>query len=369
MIVNQPTAQERIEVLRSWRHDTSQDPRSRGALRVNDGSDAMMRIPRVVTFTPAPSVDQVFFLEKVRQGEVNRAKRMASYLAGNGVNVARSLRLAGNVVSAVIPVGREGLKQIRGEEDFKEAICGVDVEHEIRTNVVLADESGMTTNINSLPAPVKSSQWEKLCQSAIEEVERINADWFVLGGALPTDADTGRTVDISALLSAVRSRGVLICIDSSIEKSWSTWVEDCQPDLIKPNVAELSTMTGTPIHVLGDVVQAANVLRTRGIGTVLASLGSDGILQVTEDSIQWARGPKITVVNTTGAGDAALAGYLSVPLSQSQHQRSHAGLRRAVSWGALAAQQDTTILANLAANDSEVWVGPPVWEHELACLT
>jgi 1-phosphofructokinase len=48
-------------------------------------------------------------------------------------------------------------------------------------------------------------------------------------------------------------------------------------------------------------------------GTVLASLGAAGALLVTPDGAWHATPPPITPVNTTGAGDALLAGYLSAP--------------------------------------------------------
>jgi 1-phosphofructokinase len=268
--------------------------------------------PRVVTLTPAPSIDRVYFLDRVQAGQVNRAKGVATYFAGNGVNVARTLHLAGNAVSAVLPVGREGIPAGGGDDGFMQVVRSVEVGRPIRTNVVLVDETGVTTTINALPAPLEPAQWDRLCEAAIEEVRRMGADWFVLGGALPVDVSTGVAVDVRALFQAMRSLGAAVCLDAAVGGALSGWDEACQPDLVKPNASELALMAGRPVRSLREAVEAAALVRARGVGTVLASLGPDGILEVGGQGTLWARGPHTTVVNTTGAGDAALAGYLSV---------------------------------------------------------
>ncbi|GER23780.1 1-phosphofructokinase [Zafaria cholistanensis] len=321
-------------------------------------------LPRVVTLTPAPSIDKVYFLDRVQAGEVNRAKGVSTYFAGNGVNVARSLHLAGNAVSAVLPVGREGLAADGCDGDFLQVVRGVEVGRPIRTNVVLVDESGVTTNINALPAPLDPDQWGRLCQAAADEVRRIGADWFVLGGALPVDVSTGAAVDVRPLFRSMRRLGVAVCLDVAVGEALLEWDEDCQPDLVKPNAAELALMTGHPVRSLRDAVEAAALVRARGVGTVLASLGPDGILEAGEQGALWARGPRTKVVNTTGAGDAALAGYLSVKRRDGRGQR-YGALRRAVSWGALAVQQETTMLPRIIENPSDILIGSPEWGHRL----
>jgi 1-phosphofructokinase len=336
-------------------------------IRTSGAIDCLSAGPRIVTLTPAPSVDKVYFLDQVRAGQVNRAKSVATYFAGNGVNVARTLHLAGNTVSAVLPVGRERIATAGCDDDFIHVICGVEVGSPLRTNVILVDESGTTTNINALPAPLNPDQWFRLCQAAIDEVQRIGADWFVLGGALPIDTSTGASVDIRPLFRTMRSLGVSVCLDAAIRGNLTGWSEACQPNLVKPNAHELASMTGISVTSMRTAVEAASLVRAGGVDTVLASLGADGILEVSDRGTLWARGPETHVVNTTGAGDAALAGYLSVarrdcPVPEWQHE----ALRRAVSWGALAVQQVTTILPRIMSDPRDVLIGAPEWDRQLA---
>lgn len=323
--------------------------------------------PRVVTFTPAPSVDKVYFLEQVRAGQVNRAKRVDTYFAGNGVNVARALHLAGNTVSAVLPIDRERIAEGRYGNELLKVVRGVDVGSPLRTNVIVVDESGTTTNINSLPAPLDPDQWSGLCRAVIDEVQRIGADWFVLGGSLPIDTSTGTSVDIQPLFHRMRSLGVSVCLDSPVgDNTLSKWSRACQPNLVKPNAEELTMMTGIPVRCLRDVVDAANLVRASGVDTVLASLGSDGILEVSAQGILWGRGPLTQVVNTTGAGDAALAGWLSVAHPESPiTEWRYEALRRAVSWGALAVRQATTVLPHIITGSYEVSISSPELDRKL----
>lgn len=323
--------------------------------------------PRVVTLTPAPAIDRVYFLDEVRAGQVNRAGRVATYFAGNGVNVARTLWLAGNTVSAVLPASHED-PALSGWDDggFMHVLRHVDVGSPIRTNAILVDKVGTTTNVNAHPAPLAHGQWARLCQAATEEVLRVNADWFVLGGALPLDLGTGAPVDVRPLFSAMRSLGVRVCLDTAIGTAPLYWAKASQPDLVKPNAAELAVMAGIPVRTLRDAEQAAAVVRARGINTVLASLGPDGVLEVSDRGTVWARGPETHVVNTTGAGDAALAGYLSVPRDDGQSKWApDEGLRRAVSWGALAVQQATTMLPHIITDTADVLVTTPERDHQL----
>ena len=53
----------------------------------------------------------------------------------------------------------------------------------------------------------------------------------------------------------------------------------------------------------------------RGAENVLVSLAGDGAVLVTESDAYYAAAPKGTVVNSVGAGDSAVAGFLAGMLS------------------------------------------------------
>ena len=114
--------------------------------------------------------------------------------------------------------------------------------------------------------------------------------------------------------------------------------------LVKPNVDELAEVTGRPIDTIGDVTAAAEQLRAKGLGTVLVSLGRDGAVLVDRNGALHGRTAAVTALNTVGAGDAFLAGYLAADASASLPADR---LALALRWGATAVQQQGTLLSGV----------------------
>ena len=115
---------------------------------------------------------------------------------------------------------------------------------------------------------------------------------------------------------------------------------DGLPHLVKPNADELAEAVGTPLRTIGDVTAAARTLLARGVHTVLVSLGGDGALLVDADLPEAAarHRPVHRVVNTVGAGDAFLAGFLAAPAGGAD------ALASALRFGAAAVEQDGTLV-------------------------
>ena len=110
------------------------------------------------------------------------------------------------------------------------------------------------------------------------------------------------------------------------------------PDLLKPNAEELASVTGTDAGQLetdpGVAAKAARTLVDRGVGAVLATLGSRGAVLVDADGAWYAPAPPTTVVSTVGAGDCTLFGYL---LAEQRGLSAPERLALAVAYGSAAA--------------------------------
>ena len=157
-------------------------------------------------------------------------------------------------------------------------------------------------------------------------------------GSLPAGLPTDWYGEV---VESARRRGVFVAVDTSgapLADSLSA-----QPDLVKPNVHELAELTGRVSRTLGDVIDAAQEVRTRGARTVLASLGSDGAVLVDDEGALWGHAAVDRVVSTVGAGDAMLAGYLSCRRSRTD------ALATALGWGAAAVQHEGTLFSPSAS--------------------
>lgn len=301
------------------------------------------RLSRVVTLTPAPAIDRVYRVGSMIPGAVNRAVGVESYLAGKGINVAKTLRTAGNQIVAVAPMNLEDALSVLDDPRLYSTVA---VAAPTRVNTVIVADDGSTTNINQSAAALEADVWLRLCASACSEIRRMNAHWLVVAGSMPREAGTAKTLDPAPLFTQARQSGTRVCLDSG-GATLRRWIRSgFAPDLAKPNVHELAATVERPLQSIGDVVDAARELVDAGVETVLASLGVDGAVAVTRARTMWARAPRVAVVNTTGAGDAALAGFLSGWPSADQDTLS-AALVRAVGWGALAVGEVTPVLSVL----------------------
>jgi fructose-1-phosphate kinase PfkB-like protein len=103
-------------------------------------------------------------------------------------------------------------------------------------------------------------------------------------------------------------------------------------DLVKPNREELAELTGRELPTLEDVVAAAHEVAAGGT-TVLVSIGADGAVLVDGDVCLWAMAPEIQPINTTGAGDTLLAGYLAAASADSSSEGAESRLAEAVALG------------------------------------
>lgn len=278
----------------------------------------------IVTLTLNPSLDRTLEVEALRRGEVLRAASVHLDPGGKGVNVARALLANGVGSRAVIPCGGaegEQLVLLLAEESVH--TVAVPIASRTRSNVTLVEADGAVTKVNEPGAPLTAAEFDAVAAAVLGCAG--TADWVVMCGSLPPDVP----VDVYAGLTAqFAAAGIRVAVDTSGPALLSAVAAG--PDLVKPNRDELAEAVGAPLAELGDVIEAAQILRERGAGAVLASLGADGALLVDEDGVLLAQGTQIEPRSTVGAGDALLAGFLA------GGARGDKALIEAVAWGAAA---------------------------------
>ncbi len=280
----------------------------------------------IVTVTPNPSVDWTLDIPSLSRGIVHRASGHHQEPSGKGVNVARALTNNGVRSVAVLPIGgTKGteLSALLAEEgvDF----VPVPIAGSVRVNVSLTEPDGTATKINAAGPELSPSEVDRLIETVVVVGE--GAGWVVGAGSLPH----GVGVDFYAVLAErVRDTGARFALDSSGPALVAGL--SARPDLIKPNVDELSEAVGRPVLTLGDVVAAGRDLVRRGAATVVVSLGADGALLVTDSQVVHAEAHVAAPRSTVGAGDALLAGCLA------GGGDGVAALREAVAWGSAAVQ-------------------------------
>lgn len=308
----------------------------------------------VVTLTPAPTLDRTYFVHDLIEGGVNRADGVNEELAGKGINVSRALRLTGIEAPGVVPIGNAdpGVLARTGSIDWLIPLW-VDGTLRVSTTVVIKD--GATTKINEAPRPLSDEDWSAVIDLTERTVRQNNAKWLVVAGALPVSKQTGEYIDLTPVFDRMDALGVRVAIDTSGEPL-TTWARSGRPAVMKPNTHELAAALGRDLLTIGDVIEAGRELCAHGVQVVLASMGADGMLAITNESAMSARTNPVKVINTVGAGDSTLAGFLSavtdhnLKASEEDYGVGYdvkAGVMRAVQWGAMKVTQSTSGLMSI----------------------
>jgi 1-phosphofructokinase len=278
----------------------------------------------IVTVTPNPSLDRTLEVEALDRGEVVRAYADRTDPGGKGVNVSRALVANGHASRAVLPLGgADGELLASLLQGLGIEVAAVPIADAIRSNVTVVEPDGTVTKLNALGPRLSDVEVEALLERAVAAAD--GARWAVASGSLAP----GTPDDLYArLAAAVRPVGVRVAVDTSgpaLER-----VLAAGPDVLKPNEEELSEVTGVIPETLGDVVLAANKLRSSGVATVVVSLGPSGAVLVGDGLAFHAESRAIVPRSTVGAGDALLAGFLAAGGEGPE------ALAEGVAWGAAA---------------------------------
>lgn len=256
----------------------------------------------IYTCTITPSLDYTVYLPEFQTGALNRSNEVYYYPGGKGINVSRVLhRLGSKSIALGFAGGFTGrylLDELHAEgitTDF------IHVDEITRINVKIKAEN--ESELNG-PGPLINIAEQNKLLSKIKYLSEN--DWFVLAGSLPDTVSDSFYQDIAKLC---HEKGVHFVLDTSgptLKKLLHT-----QPFLIKPNKQELGELFNKEITDQKDVIFHAKKLVQKGIKHVIVSLGGEGAILVTKDQVLIAEAPKGTVVNTVGAGDSLVSGFIA----------------------------------------------------------
>ena len=262
----------------------------------------------IYTLTLNPALDYVMRLPSVKEGATNRAVSTDLQFGGKGVNVSLVLSALGVENTALgFAAGFTGaaltayLTERGIRADFIPLPEGL-----TRINVKLKTPEGLhpETEINASGPAIPADCMDALCRKLDALTE---GDTLVLAGSIPSSLpkDTYR-----AIMERLAGRGVRFVVDA--EGALLTETLPFRPFLIKPNRAELEGIMGRELPTDPDLEEATAELQRRGAVNVLVSLGGEGALLLDENGeYHRAKALPIVPVNTVGAGDSTVAGFLA----------------------------------------------------------
>ena len=262
----------------------------------------------IYTLTLNPALDYIVRLPAIREGQTNRAVSTELQFGGKGVNV--SLVLAELGISSVALGFAAGFTGAALTAYLTERGVRADFillpEGLTRINIKLKTPEGVhpETEINASGPAIPAACMEALCA----RLDTLTAgDTLVLAGSIPTSLSKGT---YRRIMERLAGRGIRFVVDA--EGALLTETLPYRPFLIKPNRAELEGIMGRELPTDNDLKEAAAEMQRRGAVNVLISLGGDGALLLDENG-EYHRANALPVipVNTVGAGDSTVAGFLA----------------------------------------------------------
>jgi 1-phosphofructokinase family hexose kinase len=270
----------------------------------------------VVAVATSPAIDRISLGRGGVAEGIVRATETLETAGGKAVHAAMVARALGARTHLVAPAGgRRGelLSDLLDAEGIESTLVAVEAETRATHTLVDAD-LGDLVEIHDPPAALAPGECDALIGVAREKT--CFASVAVIAGGLPP----GAPPDLHArLVTHARACGAFTIVDSSSPEALELALF-ANPDLVKPNVAELSALLGEaatpdPDAQLAVLAGLAERLRERGAGAVWLSLGRRGSILASDAGVFHFNAPGDAVVNAVGCGDA-LAGGLAAGIAR-----------------------------------------------------
>ena len=256
----------------------------------------------IYTVTFSPALDYIVDLDELKVGAINRSKKEKMLAGGKGINVSFVLSNLGTKSVAMGFLGGFIGDYIQKQVQSKGIDCDfVRLDGNTRINVKI---KGMVeTAINGQGPEVGEEKIEEL----IKKLEALNEeDILVISGAIPSNLPSDT---YERILDRIKNQHVQLVVDTTKETLLKTLPH--HPILVKPNKEELEELFSSSISNDEDLIFYAKKLIEMGAQNVIVSLGGEGAMLVKGDGSHLKQAsPKGKAINTVGAGDSLVAGFL-----------------------------------------------------------
>ena len=258
----------------------------------------------IYTLTLNPALDYAVYLPAFAEGKTNRSVSEQLDFGGKGINVSYILHQLGVPTVALGFVAGFTGKALCAMLEGEGILCEFITLDRGMTRINVKIKSEKESEINAQGPDIPPEALEKLC-ARLDCL--VAGDTLLLAGSVPASLPKDIYENI---LARLEGKGIRYAVDA--EGQLLLNVLKYRPYLIKPNSAELCGLAGRELTDDADIERAARELQALGAQNVLVSLGKEGALLLDETGFAH-RAPAVggKPVNTVGAGDSMVAGFLA----------------------------------------------------------
>ena len=269
----------------------------------------------IYTVTLNPSLDYIAECKDFTLGATNRTSSEIIYPGGKGINVSIVLSNLGDRTTALgflAGFTGEHIDSLIKDMGISSRMIRLD-EGMSRINLKL--KSKEETELNGMGPNISIIDIARLYQ----KMESITEDdILVLAGSIPPSVSEGLYSDI---MERLKEKKIKIVVDAT--KDLLMNVLDKKPFLIKPNIHELGELFNVKLDSADEALPYALKLKEMGAVNVIISMGKDGAMMVDEYGNSYTmNSPEGKLVNSVGAGDSLVAGFLHKYLETGNYEEA-----------------------------------------------
>lgn len=267
----------------------------------------------IYTVTFNPSLDYIVDLTEFVEGKVNRTEKEIIFPGGKGINVSIVLKNLGFDNTALgFSAGFTGQEIIRLLDEKGVKSDFIKVENGLsRINVKVRAQK--ESEING-QGPEISEENIKELYTKLDKL--TDGDVLIISGSIPSTMPESMYMDIMKYLEG---KNLKIAVDAT--KDLLMNVLPYGPFVIKPNNHELGEIFGVELTDKDETIRYARKLQEMGAKNVLVSMAGEGAVLVAEDGKEYKKeAPKGKLVNSVGAGDSMVAGFVAGYLSTGDYK-------------------------------------------------
>ena len=256
----------------------------------------------IYTLTLNPALDYDMYLDKDLELEhLNLAREVNFRAGGKGINVSKVLKNLGIESIAIGYVaGFVGDFIVRELEKDKIKSEFVKLEGYTRINVKV-NAKDKETELTGVSPKISKEKLDEL----IGKISNLkDGDVLVLSGSIPASINSKIYRELSESIKA----DVKIVLDTRGNLLQDNMYNNF---FIKPNIHELREMFGGKIETKVEIVEKCKFFLEKGIKNVILSRGGEGALLINKDFVLEASVPKGNLINSIGAGDSMVAGFIA----------------------------------------------------------
>lgn len=272
-----------------------------------------------VTFNPA--IDYIAEINSINEEKINRAISEKVLAGGKGINVSIVLKNLGieSVALGFIAgfTGTEIKRQVENHGIKTDFVYLTNKFSRINVKLVskVAGVVSSETAINGEGPKISDKEIEELMKK-IDKLEK--GDFLILAGSVSRKMKD----DIyEKICTRIENKQIKIVADATGKLLVN--VLKHKPFLIKPNKNEIEEIFQDEINTNEEIIMYAKRLQEMGAENVLISLGQEGAILVTKDkNVLYSKAPKGILINSVGAGDSMVAGFLAGLLTYDDYKKA-----------------------------------------------